>query len=385
MVEALKAFQKPEYLKILSMEIDLLNKLYGKKSHPYFVYAPRWIDSSAGIKALHFLCHSINMMGHKSFLVMTEAPHLGEPRINPNLNTPILNQEISDSYFKAGIKPVVVYSETIPGNPLNASFVVRYLMNYSGALGGQRIFQEDEYVMAFSKKIAEDYAAVTETEEPRVLFLPPIDPREFSRTIHKEPYQVVYAGKYRSFVGKPPTVGTLPTVEIFRDGPKMQSRDQVKEILKNATILYAFENSSIVTESILSGTPARFVPNEFLGEIIAEVELGNGGIVSGDTAVDLYAAQKSIDLGIERYHESIETYQVELASFIQITQERASVEGYTIPIVVPIHDQLFSKHRLGLAMQILKNQGIRRLSRVTLHFALRRLSWRFWLGREAKR
>ena len=366
------------------MDPYALARLYGSRLHPYFIYAPRWINSSAGIKALHFLCHSLNMSGQRAYLVMTEAPHLDQPRINPNLNTPILSQEISDAYFNAQINPVVIYSETIPGNPLNANFIVRYLMNYSGALGGPKTFPEEDYILAFSKMIAEDYSNANKTEEPKVLFIPPIDPREFSKKTEKEPYQVVYAGKYRSFIGKPPAVGELPTVEIFRDGPRMQTRDQVKEILKNATILYSFENSSIVTESILSGTPARFVPNEFLGEIIAEKELGNGGIVLGDTPQDITDAQKSIDAGISKYYESVDTYLIDLTGFINDTQKKASHLGFTNPISVPIHGQLISRHRLSLAIQILRNQGIAKLCRVTFHFALRRLSWRYWLGREVK-
>jgi hypothetical protein len=366
------------------MTLDVMTTIYGQESHPYFIYAPRWINSSAGIKALHFLCHSINIAGHKAYLVLTEAPHQGEPRINPHLSTPILTQEISDAYFRAGINPVLIYSETIPGNPLGGNFIVRYLMNYAGALGGTKSFDEDEYILAFSKKIAEQYASTNKTEEPMVLFLPPIDPREFTKQTEKKPYQVVYAGKYRSFIGKPPKVGTLPTVEIFRDGPRMQTRKQVKEILRNATVVYSFENSSIVTEAILSGTPARFVPNKFLGDVIAEVELGSGGIVLGDSETDFENAKKSLENGITKYYESTTTYLNQLEIFIHTTQERAAFEGFSQPLTIPIHGMLFSQHRLGLARQIFKHQGLGALARVTYHFALRRLSWRFWIGREVK-
>ena len=159
---------------------------------------------------------------------------------------------------------------------------------------------------------------------------------------------------------------------------------QVREILRNATVLYSFENSSIVTESILSGTPARFVANEFLGDVIAEVELGNGGVVRGDTEQDLIDARESIATGIENYFKSIEIYQDALNSFIKLTQAKAAFEGFVNPITVPIHGSLVSQHRIGLALQILKSQGVRDLLRVTLHFGLRRLSWRFWIGREKK-
>jgi hypothetical protein len=363
------------------VDIEKLSKLYGQETHPYFIYAPRWISSSAGIRALHYLCHSLNQLGQKAYLVMTEVAHHGEPRISPILNTPILSQETSEAYFRAGINPVVIYAETIPGNPLGATCVVRYLLNYAGALGGEEEFPENELIIAFSKKISEHYSQLNKTENPQTLFLPPIDPRNFTKNLEKKPYQVVYAGKYRNFVGKPPKVGTLPTVEIFRDGPRMQSREQVLEILRNATIVYSFENSSIVTEAILSGTPATFVPNEFLGDIIAEFELGNGGIVAGESSTDLEVAQNSIDAGIAKYYESIETYMLDLEKFIIFTQERAAFEGFNYPITVPVHGLVFSKTRLELAKQIFKQQGITKLVRITFEFTLRRLSWQFWIKR----
>lgn len=359
-----------------------LSKIYGLKSYPYFVYAPRWVDSSAGIKALHFLCHSLNSAGQKAYLVLTESQFQNQPRVNHNLLTPILTQEISDAFFRDKVSPIVIYSETVPGNPLSANCVVRYLMNFSGALGGPAVFDENEIIISFSKKIAEDYAIKNNTIEPKVLFLPPIDPREFVKVEDKEPFQLVYAGKYRSFVGKPPKVGNLTSIEIFRDGPRMQSREQVKDLLKKASILYSFENSSIVNEAILSGTPAKFVSNEFLGEVIAEVELGQGGIVKGDSEIDLNEAKLSIDQGIAQYYRKTQDYFEDLVDFISATQRRAAAEGIGAPITVPIHNQLVSKHRIGLAKQIAKNQGLKTLIRVTYHFSLRRLSWRYWMRRE---
>ena len=364
------------------MDRAKLDALYGSRSHPYLIYTPRWVDSSAGIKALHYLCHSINMTGNQAYLVMTEASHQGLPRINPNLQTPILTQEVSDAYFRNKINPIVIYSETIPGNPLGASCIVRYLMNYSGALGGPSDFEDGEYVIAFSKNIAIDYSLKKNLEEPPVLFIPPVDPREFTKMNDKNEFQASYAGKYRSFIGKPPKVGWLKNFEIFRDGTKMQSREQVIEMLSKASVLYSFENSSIVTEAILSGTPVKFIKNEFLNEIIAEYELGSGGLVLGDKIEDLENARGTIDEGISRYYEKISDYFVDLVDFIKITQVHAKYLGYQNPITVPIHANLFSSHRLGLARQIITHMGVLTLIRVTYHFAMRRLSWRYWMGNE---
>lgn len=367
---------------LVFMDRDDLNSLYGIRSHPYFIYTPRWVDSSAGIKALHYLCHAINMAGSQAYLVLTEASHQGLPRINPDLHTPILTQEVSDAYFRNETNPIVIYSETIPGNPLNANCIVRFLMNYCGSLGGPTYFEDGEHIVAFSKNIAFDYSSKNNTDEPPVLFIPPIDPREFTKNEEKDDFQVSYAGKYRSFVGKPPKVGFQNNFEIFRDGPKMQNRKQVIEILSKTSVLYSFENSSIVTEAILSGTPVKFVENQFLGEIIAEHELGTGGLVLGSTQEDIEKARGTIDEGISKYYEKTSDFLRDLNGFIAVTQEQAKYLGFKDPINVPVHANLFSEHRLGLARQIILHQGLKTLTRVVFRFMLRRLSWRFWIGKE---
>jgi len=322
------------------------------------------------------------MAGSQAYLVLTEASHQGLPRINPDLHTPILTQEVSDAYFRNKMNPIVIYSETIPGNPLGANCIVRFLMNYSGALGGPNYFEDGEYIIAFSKNIAIDYSRKNNVDKPPVLFIPPVDPREFTKNEEKDDFQTIYAGKYRSFVGKPPKVGFKNNFEIFRDGPKMQSRKQVIEILSKTSVLYSFENSSIVTEAILSGTPVKFVENQFLGEIIAEHELGTGGLVLGSTQEDIEEARGTIDEGISKYYEKTSDFLRDLNGFIAVTQEQAKYLGFRDPINVPVHANLFSAHRVGLARQIIAHMGMATLFRVTYHFAMRRLSWRYWMGKE---
>lgn len=72
--------------------------------------------------------------------------------------------------------------------------------------------------------------------------------------------------------------------------------------------MYSFKNSSIVTDAVLSGTPAKYFENEFLGDVIASFELGYGGINRIDFEIDLQAARESIDEGISQYWSSIEQF-----------------------------------------------------------------------------
>lgn len=357
-----------------------LDNLYGKRNSPYYIYSPRWIETSAGIKALHFLCHSLNAVGERAYLIFTEAVHGNEPRISGELNTPILTQEVLDAHKKADLVPIVIYSETIPGNPIKATCIVRYLMNYAGALGGPSSFDENEMLISFSNSIARNYATQNGIQ-PKVLFLPPIDPRPFIeiQEQEKKPFQLTYAGKYRAFIGKPPKVGNLPNIEIHREGPKKQARTEVIELLKKATVLYAFENSSIITEATLSGTPTVIVKNEFFQEIIAEDELSLAGTTFEDSKEGIESAKISTKDGQDAYFWAIHSFYQNLALFIAESQEFSkNFSGEQVQITIPHYKYLINRHRLSIGIEILKNQGLLSLFLVIKNFIRRRLKYKYW-------
>lgn len=349
------------------MRSENLSRIFGNQDSPYYIWAPRWVESSAGIRALHYLCHSINSIGGEAYLVLTEPRHRGEPRISPSLFTPELTQDIVDAHHAGGRAPIGVYAETLSGNPLGTPVVVRLLMNYAGALGGPEVFDENEIIFAFSQKIAEDYE-LKGNSRPNVLFIPPIDPREFEFTSEKKPYQVVYAGKYRHFIGTPPAVGNLPTVEIFRDGPKRQPRELVKRIIAEASVVYSFENSSIVTEAILSGTPAGFIPSAFLGEVIAENELGWAGTFVGTDPGDIEKARATVLDGAENYRRVILGFEKNLQWFMKTTQLIGSTSAYETRATIPNANSQISRRRIVIAFEILRRYG---------PFVLLRELWRF--------
>jgi hypothetical protein len=355
---------------------NVLDDVYGFRRNPYYIYAPRWIDTSAGIKALHYFCHALNRAGENAFLILTEAIHGDTPRVSGLLRTPILTQEIAESHFQAKLTPIVIYSETIPGNPLDANCIVRYLMNYAGILGGPRRFDNQELKIAFSESIAEKYR-IENHQEPFVLFIPPIDPRPFNFNEHKSNFQLTYAGKYRAFIGKPPRMGNLRNIEIFRDGSKQQNRPEVINLLHDAKVLYSFENSSIISEAILSGTPTVLVKNVFFEELIAEKELGTAGVTWSDSEKEIEVAKKETIKGRQIYYQRINEFTDRLAEFIDLSQEFS--QGFdTKTIKVPNYQHFISQHRLSLAFQILRNQGASVLLRVLYHFLLRRLKFDYW-------
>ena len=104
------------------------NRIYAPPRRPYYVEAPPYRRTSAGIKVLHLLCHTLNLIGEEAY-VTTDS-------VNPALRTPTITAEVVRRHLEAGVEPIVVYPEVVKGNPRNARSVVRYLLNRAGMIGG---------------------------------------------------------------------------------------------------------------------------------------------------------------------------------------------------------------------------------------------------------
>lgn len=355
---------------------DLLNSIYGSyKRHPYYIVAPRWVETSAGIKVLHYLCHSLNASGYNAYLVLTEGIHDGKPRVNGNLMTPILTQEIVDSHLLIGLNPITVITETMPKNPIKGTNTVRIIANHVGLLGGPSKYGENEMVFAYSKTLAKHYSQHFNEKEPPLIFLPAIDPREIKRSKKKKNHILVYAAKYRMFNGAPPKLSGMKTKEIFRDGPRAQSRKKVLEMISEARAVVSYENSSILTEAVLSGTPAFYIPSDFLPEEIASIELKNIGSNWGFDPNLISKLQKQTKNASEVYLDAIKKFKkYQIAKFIEITQNHANLNSKPQQIQLPQNKNLFAaNHRLGLAIQIYKTHGFVHLARVVWNFVKRRI------------
>ena len=357
--------------------LNLLKKLYGDLDIPIYIYAPAYLEASAGVRALHYLCHALNSMGQPAWMVIHGVISKGSPLVNASLITPLLTPDIRNQHFACGQSPIVIYPETIPGNPLNAQFVVRWVLNYAGVLGGQTTFPDDEYLLAYSSKISKSLSG-----KPPILFLPPLNILEIWRIqtdLKAEKHNgkaLTYAGKYRGFVGKPVLPNwaqNFETEEIWREGPNKQSRTEVLKLIRNAPVLFCFENSTIITESVLLGTPVILIRSTFFDELLGEHELGIDGTAWHDEVNPLDKAKKSLASAEVKYLKSIEDFHKSLQVEVVRWKKLANGTDYLKPLLIPDHSHLISKHRINLAIQILKNHGMITLIRISVSFLRRRL------------
>lgn len=358
---------------MLKNSSESLRRLYGPIKNPFYIYTPRWIESSAGIKVFHLLCHALNEIGEMAFLVICEESHDSRPRVNGLLKTPVLTQEIADSHFKARLTPITIYSETVPGNPISAPFVVRFIANYLGLLGGPKDFPNDDYVVAYSEKLSKHAATRLEREDVFTLFFHAIDPRPFEVSHKKEDLLLLYAAKYRIFVGDPDFESNTKVIEIIRDGPQAQSRGEVIHLLRRASGLICFENSAIAMEAILSGTPVILIKNEFFSEGIADVEAKGLGMRWGYSEENLEEAKSELILAKEVYLQTVEDFFKKLTVFVNQVQVASERKEYKKVVRVPNYSHVVNPHRFRMAVMILKNQGLIQLVKVIKAFISRRI------------
>ncbi len=305
--------------------------------HPYYIYAPAYTQMSAGIRVLHLLCHWLNRKGQLAYIVPFQDT---ADYTSLELLTPLLTREIADRHISPDKSPVVVYPEVISGNPLQASSVVRYLLNRPGLLGGDHTYSKTEMIWAFSGYLA------SETERcDGVLHMPVLDDRIF----YPQPGQhrsgtAFYASKFKNIHNQ--QVFGIPTdsVEITRERPDSQTPQEIADLLRRSEYFFCFENTALAAEAVLCGCPAVFMPNQFLDRPIAIEELGWDGYAWGTDPQELLRAKSTVERGRDNYRRTVRNFFVQLDSFIRQTQNFARLTGIGSSLYL---DDLFPRRREG--------------------------------------
>jgi hypothetical protein len=292
--------------------------------HPYFIVAPDYTRFSAGVKALHVFCHSLNSLGLRAFVVASKA--------SPDLNTPLLTPVIVDEYQARGIAPIAVYTETVSGNPMNAANRVRYLLNYASYWQEDVRFLADEFVVSYGEGMREDGG------EEFVLHIPVADTSCFyppSSADAPRSGRCVYAAKYTDYFGEellPLTEGMQLITRWRHDSPTPR---QLGELFRRSEALYCYENSTLALEAVLCGCPVLWVRNAHFTEVIAHAENKNYGTAWADEPDALARARETLPLARENYAALARRYWTSLAEFVRRTQAAAASTPQVQPLEFP--------------------------------------------------
>jgi hypothetical protein len=305
--------------------------IYPARGNPYYIVAPHYIHTSAGVRVLHLLCHSLNRRGQVAYIVLLGDPNSGSS-LCVDLLTPTLTLEAMMEHYKRGSAPIVVYPETVCGNPLRSPCVVRYVMNFPGLLGGDKAYSADELCFSYSKTLAK------RTHSPEnVLYLPPIDTSIFYPPPggEKRRGSCFYADKYKAVHNGKLMAATGDAIEITRDLPTSQTPQEIAELFRRSKLFYTYENTALATEAVLCGCPAVFLPNPHLIDIIAKEELGTEGYAWGTDPGEIARARATVLQGAENYRKRYANYWCNLDRFIALTQKHGEGRPYTSPVLLP--------------------------------------------------
>lgn len=306
------------------MPLPQLN-LFPEETTPYIIVTPQYSSMSAGIRALHMLCHSLNMLGQHAYIYtyrqFTVDPRFSSPNC-PDLCTPLITQNIISYFEQQGRHPIVVYPESISGNPLGAKHIIRYILNYPNLLGGDQDYDAHEMVYAYSRTLAE-YAGI---KMDRVLFLPASDPKLFTPPPANTPRHgsCFYAAKYRDFHKGTLLPITANSTEITRYQPDSPTKQQIAELFRKSEIFYTYEDTALAIEAALCGCPTVFIPNEHLRKSLGLADLGMDGFAWGTDPDEIARAKATVHKFRDNYEAVMERYWLQLQNFITQTQKYAA-------------------------------------------------------------
>ena len=284
--------------------------LHAAPQRPYYIEAPAYRRTSAGIRVMHMLCHLLNRSGHDAYLYPTAAT-------NPLWHTPLLTPQLAQQHAQAGRQPITVYPEVVSGNPRHGGSVVRYLLNRPGLIGGDTEFPASDLVFAYTQHL------LPAGENPEhVLFMPPIDSSIFHNRDNPHEGQrqgwLMYPGRHAAALEEHQELAARCTL-ITSTWPA--SPQEMAEVLRRSERVFCFESTSIALEAVLCGCPATILPSPlFNGTPLGIEELGTHGLAFDDTPQALQDAIAGIPIAQEKYAAAESRFWDQLEVFVRDTQ-----------------------------------------------------------------
>jgi glycosyltransferase involved in cell wall biosynthesis/AraC-like DNA-binding protein len=277
-------------------------------SQPYYIYSWDFSSKSAGIRALHYLCHALNELGASAYLVGAKQQHT-------NLRTPILTVDDLIRHEKLGLSPIAVYPEIVFGNPLGTDNVVRWLLNTAGYLGGDSKFDNNEMIYAFSADF------LPKDREGKILRVPVVDTNVFHNKNNTKDNErqgtYYYANKYLAQGGQL-TEHIDGATSLCQD--VTITPDELAATLRQAALLISYEPSSIVAEALLCGCPVAMIPNEHLDQHAGDIV--GPGIANGMSEESLKHAKQTVSIVTDEYQKLIQDCKLHVNWFLIQTQQR---------------------------------------------------------------
>ncbi len=284
---------------------------FNSNRHPYYIFAADFRDTSAGVTALHLLCHALNVSGESAYLLNTTLS-------KPGLNVRFLIEADCRQDSRSGVMPIMVYPEIVPDNPYKAVAIVRYMLNRDGALNGKKIQRgPTELTFYHAHEFVDEQEAA-----PEIIQVPVLDDNLFSPP--KVPTERIQSYLFISRADRneidywqlPPDVQVLDI-----DNPK--TLVELAAIFQTASALYSYETSGTCVCAMLSGCPVIYVKNSMLAKIPGQADYSTDGSAFIDEVDGLERARLTVGKVREHWQRIKDEFQPQLANFIKKTQAYA--------------------------------------------------------------
>lgn len=209
---------------------------------PIYIISPAYRHDSAGIVALHMLCHYLNLVNQEAYVVYYEPDATAQPP--DNLLCPLAAEPAPDS--------IVIYPE-IFDNPFKASFFGRYILNHPGKLSS--IYTEEaSFNFGYTKVLADS------VKSKDVLFIPTCD-LEFWYDAQQERDGSCYWANRLIKSGKQPENLSENCIQIC--DKDLMTKEHIRHIFQTTKTFYCYEDSALGLEAMLCGCKVIFPPSTF--------------------------------------------------------------------------------------------------------------------------
>lgn len=319
--------------------------LYNKNLIDLYFYSAPATEQSAGHKAFYLFCDNMIRRGINSYIVpdlekfkIREINSFGtnnSPYIDTSyskLITPLANKSHILKSLKKNRIPIVIYPETVFGNPLKAPNVIRYLGYYNKGLEKYDVLQniDKEGLVYYSKHIGEQAISLL-TKKPlfsKRVSIPVRDIDLFlSNEKNEQRKEIYYYGEKYSdpnvFNEEFPIEIKEKFKRITRFKKDSPTHDELIQILKKAKLIHIFEDTALIYEALLAGTVVNLHPKGkfFSDELHASHnEHKVYGLISKETITndDIIQKQKEIIKFKDEYLKWIELSKNDLNEFVDV-------------------------------------------------------------------
>lgn len=297
----------------------MTRNFYRTEHAPYYIFGMDYIQQSAGIRALHYLCHALNESGKEAYITCEGT--------QPRLRTPVLTPDIIMRHQAAGRLPIMVYPEIVSGDPFGmGGLVARWLLNTPGHIGGDTSFHEDELLFTY------DTNYLLPGMQAELLHIPTCDLSIFNND--DNPHDATrdqtcfYAHKYLHNGGTL-TPHVQGAISLCKD--RQLTHREIADILRQSRTIYVYEPTALISEALLCGCPVTVIATDYWRQNMPNYAyLKDTGLVMADSDESLVLAKANI----HHYRSHYENVVLKLAweqldHFIQVTQ--AAMENRTKP------------------------------------------------------